>query len=51
MIPPGGEITITQPPVSLEALLGQYVFSNSGGGTGKPGNAAAPSSPSPTPAK
>lgn len=67
MIPPGGEIKITQPPVSLEAMLGQYVFSTQGsngkgGGNASAGSAAAkppsalstttsPPSTSPTPSQ
>jgi phospholipid/cholesterol/gamma-HCH transport system substrate-binding protein len=30
MIPPGGNIEHTQPPLSLEQLIGQYIFSQQG---------------------
>jgi phospholipid/cholesterol/gamma-HCH transport system substrate-binding protein len=29
-IPPGGTIDHTQPPMSLESLIGQYIFSQQG---------------------
>jgi phospholipid/cholesterol/gamma-HCH transport system substrate-binding protein len=40
-IPPGGRIQYTQPAISLESLIGQYIFSNqqqgqSGGQQGQP---------------
>ncbi len=31
LIPPGGEVEHTQSPMSLESLIGQYIFSNQGG--------------------
>lgn len=43
-IPPGGEIKFTKSPVSIEALLGQAVFSTQG--AAKPAGAPAPQ-PSP----
>jgi phospholipid/cholesterol/gamma-HCH transport system substrate-binding protein len=44
MIPPGGQIKYTQSPVSLENLIGQMIFSQSGGQK-KPGEGEAPQSP------
>jgi phospholipid/cholesterol/gamma-HCH transport system substrate-binding protein len=59
-IPPGGQIKYTQAPVSLENLIGQYIFSQQGGQSqlgqkkndAEPGASAAPSlsSPPSTPA-
>jgi phospholipid/cholesterol/gamma-HCH transport system substrate-binding protein len=47
IIEPGGRIRFTQPPVNLEALLGQYVFSTSS--TSKPAaDAPPPSGPAPS---
>jgi phospholipid/cholesterol/gamma-HCH transport system substrate-binding protein len=44
IIPPGGQIKYTQSPVSLENLIGQMIFSQSGGQK-KPGEGEAPQSP------
>jgi phospholipid/cholesterol/gamma-HCH transport system substrate-binding protein len=35
-IKPGGMITHTQPPMDLQSLIGQYIFSQGGGGQKKP---------------
>lgn len=35
VIPPGGEITLTQSSVNLESLLGKVIFSAAGGGDDK----------------
>lgn len=35
-IPPGGEITITQGSVNIEALIGKYIFGGTGGKDGDP---------------
>jgi phospholipid/cholesterol/gamma-HCH transport system substrate-binding protein len=49
MIPPGGQIKYTQAPISLENMIGQYIFSQQQGqkkndqDTGTGGAAAAPS--------
>jgi phospholipid/cholesterol/gamma-HCH transport system substrate-binding protein len=53
MIPPGGEVTITQSSISLEQLLGKFIFSvgNLAGSTAKPPAAAAPAGASPAPAE
>jgi phospholipid/cholesterol/gamma-HCH transport system substrate-binding protein len=45
-IKPGGTIGHTQPPMDLQSLIGQYIFSQ-GGGTKKP----APPNAAPAPAK
>ncbi len=40
MIPPGGQVTITQSSISIEQLLGKFIFSMGnlgGGGAPKPG--------------
>lgn len=34
MIPPGGQVGITQSSISLEALLGKFIFSSGSGGSG-----------------
>jgi phospholipid/cholesterol/gamma-HCH transport system substrate-binding protein len=50
-IKPGGAIAHTQPPMDLQSLIGQYIFSQ-GSGQKKPAQAAAPAPPSaPAPAK
>jgi phospholipid/cholesterol/gamma-HCH transport system substrate-binding protein len=36
-IPPGGRIDRTQPALSIEDLIGQYIFSQSGSGSGQKG--------------
>jgi phospholipid/cholesterol/gamma-HCH transport system substrate-binding protein len=38
-IPPGGKIARTQSPMSLENLIGQYIFSQGGAGQKKDGDA------------
>jgi phospholipid/cholesterol/gamma-HCH transport system substrate-binding protein len=55
-IPPGGQIKYTQAPVSLENMIGQYIFSQQGQsqqGQKKndqdTGGAAAPTPPTPSP--
>jgi phospholipid/cholesterol/gamma-HCH transport system substrate-binding protein len=55
VIPPGGTIRMTQPPISLESLLGQFVYSMGGskGGGAKPDSgatapAAEPATPQPS---
>ena len=47
IIPPGGTVTITQSSISIEQLLGKFIFSmgNLSGGQKPGGNAAPPSSP------
>jgi phospholipid/cholesterol/gamma-HCH transport system substrate-binding protein len=40
MIKPGGEIDHTQPPMDLESLIGQYIFSSQPGKGGGPGAGA-----------
>jgi phospholipid/cholesterol/gamma-HCH transport system substrate-binding protein len=44
MLPPGGDVTITQSSISLEELLGKFIFSASSiaGGGEKPEQPAAP---------
>ncbi len=46
-IPPGGEVTITQSSISIEQLLGKFIFSmgNLSGGQKPQGDGAAPASP------
>jgi phospholipid/cholesterol/gamma-HCH transport system substrate-binding protein len=46
MIPPGGRITYTQAPISLENLIGQMIFSQPGGQK-KPEGGAPPSPEAP----
>ncbi|WP_374449476.1 outer membrane lipid asymmetry maintenance protein MlaD [Stella sp.] len=43
MLPPGGVIQYTQASVSIESLIGQFMFSQ--GGADKKGDAAAPAAP------
>jgi phospholipid/cholesterol/gamma-HCH transport system substrate-binding protein len=43
-IKPGGEITHTQPPMDLQSLIGQYIFSQGGASKG-PANQAKPAPP------
>jgi phospholipid/cholesterol/gamma-HCH transport system substrate-binding protein len=43
LIPPGGQIKYTQSSVTLENLIGQMIFSNSG--SKKPAEGEAPSEP------
>jgi phospholipid/cholesterol/gamma-HCH transport system substrate-binding protein len=38
LIPPGGTVTITQSSISLEQLLGKFIFSVGNLGGGKPGD-------------
>lgn len=45
-IPPGGEITFTQGSIDVVGLIGQYVFSQSGGGSSG-GDKAKPDQPKP----
>ncbi|HTZ71725.1 MAG TPA: MlaD family protein, partial [Acetobacteraceae bacterium] len=42
-LPPGGQVTITQGSVNLEALIGKYIFGGTGSGNSK---GAAPKSDS-----
>ncbi len=56
IIKPGGEIEHTQSPMSLESLIGQYIFSQQpaqkgGGGTPQPGAAPPASNDTLPPAK
>jgi phospholipid/cholesterol/gamma-HCH transport system substrate-binding protein len=41
-IPAGGRIQFTQPAISLENLIGQYIFSNQQCGASKDGQSSAP---------
>jgi phospholipid/cholesterol/gamma-HCH transport system substrate-binding protein len=50
-IPAGGRIQFTQPAISLESLIGQYIFSNQQGGAAKDGQSSAPGVPSLEPKK
>jgi phospholipid/cholesterol/gamma-HCH transport system substrate-binding protein len=51
-IPPGGRIQFTQPAISLESLIGQYIFSNQQqGGQPKDGQSSSPGMPSLEPKK
>jgi phospholipid/cholesterol/gamma-HCH transport system substrate-binding protein len=50
MIKPGGTISHTQPPMDLQSLIGQYIFSQ-GGGEKKPDAGAAPPQAPPAPGK
>jgi phospholipid/cholesterol/gamma-HCH transport system substrate-binding protein len=50
-IPPGGRIQFTQPAISLESLIGQYIFSNQQQGQAKDGQSPAPALPSLEPKK
>jgi phospholipid/cholesterol/gamma-HCH transport system substrate-binding protein len=45
VIPPGGEIKFTQAPMSLENLIGQYIFSQGGQKSGAAGQAPPAASP------
>jgi phospholipid/cholesterol/gamma-HCH transport system substrate-binding protein len=45
-IKPGGTIAHTQPPMDLQSLIGQYIFSQ-GASQKKPAQAAAPNPPAP----
>jgi phospholipid/cholesterol/gamma-HCH transport system substrate-binding protein len=49
-IKPGGTISHTQPPMDIQSLIGQYIFSQGGAGGAKKPAGAAPSSP-PSPPK
>jgi phospholipid/cholesterol/gamma-HCH transport system substrate-binding protein len=49
-IPAGGRIQFTQPAISLESLIGQYIFSNQQQGS-KDGQSPAPALPSLEPKK
>jgi phospholipid/cholesterol/gamma-HCH transport system substrate-binding protein len=57
IIKPGGSISHTQPPMDLQSLIGQYIFSQGGGNQKKPtqpNNAPAPApmpAPAPVPVK
>jgi phospholipid/cholesterol/gamma-HCH transport system substrate-binding protein len=46
-IPPGGRIQFTQPAISLESLIGQYIFSSQQQGQGKGEAPSAPAAPGP----
>jgi phospholipid/cholesterol/gamma-HCH transport system substrate-binding protein len=51
-IPAGGRIQFTQPAISLESLIGQYIFSNQqSGAAAKDGQPSAPGVPSLEPKK
>jgi phospholipid/cholesterol/gamma-HCH transport system substrate-binding protein len=54
-IPPGGRIKFTQPAISLESLIGQYIFSSQQSpakdGQPKDGQSPAPAPPSLEPKK
>jgi phospholipid/cholesterol/gamma-HCH transport system substrate-binding protein len=45
MIPPGGTVTITQSSISLEQLLGKFIFSAGNLGGDKPGGAGGDKAP------
>jgi phospholipid/cholesterol/gamma-HCH transport system substrate-binding protein len=47
MLKPGGEIKYTQSPVSLEDMIGKYIFS--AGGAGQPQKGGAGETPAPSP--
>jgi phospholipid/cholesterol/gamma-HCH transport system substrate-binding protein len=53
VVKPGGKLRLTQAPVDLMALLGKYIFQQSGDNAPKPPGAAAPApapgGPSPSP--
>jgi len=42
-IKPGGRITHTTPPISLESLIGQYIYGQQSGQQPKQNNGGAPS--------
>ena len=50
-IPAGGRIQFTQPAISLESLIGQYIFSNQQSEAAKDGQSSAPGAPSLEPKK
>jgi phospholipid/cholesterol/gamma-HCH transport system substrate-binding protein len=50
-IPAGGRIQFTQPAISLESLIGQYIFSNQQQSSSKDGQSPAPALPSLEPKK
>jgi phospholipid/cholesterol/gamma-HCH transport system substrate-binding protein len=50
-IPPGGQIDHTQSPMSLESLIGQYIFSQQPGKKPEEGGGGAPASGELPPAK
>jgi phospholipid/cholesterol/gamma-HCH transport system substrate-binding protein len=50
-IPPGGTIDHTQSPMSLESLIGQYIFSQQPAKKGEEGGAKPPGQDEPPPAK
>ncbi len=50
IIKSGGAIAHTQPPMDLQSLIGQYIFSNQSGGEKKPDAGGAPPAP-PAPGK
>jgi phospholipid/cholesterol/gamma-HCH transport system substrate-binding protein len=51
IIPPGGQIDHTQSPMSLESLIGQYIFSQQPQQKKEEGGTAPAPAPAPAPAK
>ena len=47
IIKPGGTISHTQPPMDLQSLIGQYIFSQGSGAAKKPSQPNAPATPKP----
>jgi phospholipid/cholesterol/gamma-HCH transport system substrate-binding protein len=50
-IKPGGTVAHTQPPMDISSLIGQYIFSQGGNGTGKKPPQPNTAAPAPVPSK